>query len=78
MDETSLFFLTAFDNSPSLSLFLSIYKTIRDRNDRILTETAVRRFFSIKDAFEASNFLSTWPIYKDVKHQLNTLDFPNM
>ena len=65
--------------SATLSKLLScVHKTIRDKNDRILTETGVRRFFIIKDAFEASNFLSTWPRSKDVKHQLKTLDFPTM
>ena len=65
--------------SATLSKLLScVHKTIRDKNDRILTETGVRRFFIIKDAFEASSFLSTWPRSKDVKHQLNTLDFPTM
>ena len=65
--------------SAVLSQLLScVHRTIRDKNDRILTETGVRRFFIIKDAFEASSFLSSWPRSQEVTHQLNTLDFPTM
>ena len=45
--------------SKSLCKMLScVHDTIRIKSDRILAETGVRRHFVIRDAFEASDFLS--------------------
>lgn len=54
-----------------------VHETIISKNDRLLLETGVRRHFVIKDAFEASDFLSRWPRTKS-SLQLHTFDFATM
>ena len=64
--------------SQVLSKLLScVSDTLREKNDRFLLETGVRRFFILSDPFEATDFLSSWR-RKAKDRQLHTFDFSTM
>jgi hypothetical protein len=64
--------------SRALSKLLTcISDTLRDLNDKILSETGIRRYFVLKDPFEASDFLASWRRTGPFRN-LATFDFSTM
>ena len=58
-------------------ILANVLRTLREKDDRNLARTGIRRYFVVGDSFETSNFLGSWARRGETR-ELRSFDFATM